>query len=433
MKKRINKYMILIAVIAVLSTALLASFVFSFIIKHQVFSDLRRDCEILNELSDIDMVKNYKFHDIRITLVDENGIVQYDSSADAEKMADHSERPEIAEAISKGEGSSVRQSETLGRNTYYYAVKTDNGGIIRVSADYVNALSLFGNLLPLSAGLIELMAVLCFFITMILTKKIIKPIEKIADNIDLKDSPEYEELVPVVNMLREQHENILNSAKVRQEFSANVSHELKTPLTIISGYAELIENGMADENSMMRFAGEIHHHSDRLLTLINDIIKLSEMDSDSTEVIYEDIKLTDIVKESMRMLLESAEQHSVTINTDCDEKAVVKGSQSMLEELVTNLANNAISYNRPGGNVWISVKNIDGHVVLTVKDNGIGIPEKHKERVFERFYRVDKSRSKRSGGTGLGLAIVKHIAASLNARITLESEEGKGTEIKVVF
>ncbi|MDD5945379.1 MAG: ATP-binding protein, partial [Clostridia bacterium] len=415
MKKRINKYMILIAVIAVLSTALLASFVFSFIIKHQVFSDLRRDCEILNELSDIDMVKNYKFHDIRITLVDENGIVQYDSSADAEKMADHSERPEIAEAISKGEGSSVRQSETLGRNTYYYAVKTDNGGIIRVSADYVNALSLFGNLLPLSAGLIAIMAVLCFVITRILTKKIIKPIEKIADNIDLKDSPEYEELVPVVNMLREQHENILNSAKVRQEFSANVSHELKTPLTIISGYAELIENGMADENSMMRFAGEIHHHSDRLLTLINDIIKLSEMDSDSTEVIYEDINLTDIVKESMRMLLESAEQHSVTINTDCDEKAVVKGSQSMLEELVTNLANNAISYNRPGGNVWISVRNIDGHVVLTVKDNGIGIPEKHKERVFERFYRVDKSRSKRSGGTGLGLAIVKHIAASLNA------------------
>ena len=433
MKKRINKYMILIAVIAVLSTALLASFVFSFIIKHQVFSDLRRDCEILNELSDIDMIKNYEFHDIRITLVDENGIVQYDSSADAEKMADHSERPEIAESLSKGEGSSVRQSETLGRNTYYYAVKTDNGGIIRVSADYVNALSLFGNLLPLSAGLIAIMAVLCFVITRILTKKIIKPIEKIADNIDLKDSPEYEELVPVVNMLREQHENILNSAKVRQEFSANVSHELKTPLTIISGYAELIENGMADENSMMRFAGEIHHHSDRLLTLINDIIKLSEMDSDSTEVIYEDINLTDIVKESMRMLLESAEQHSVTINTDCDEKAVVKGSQSMLEELVTNLANNAISYNRPGGNVWISVKNIDGHVVLTVKDNGIGIPEKHKERVFERFYRVDKSRSKRSGGTGLGLAIVKHIAASLNARITLESEEGKGTEIKVIF
>ena len=235
-------------------------------------------------------------------------------------------------------------------------------------------------------------------------------------------------------MLKEQHENILNNARVRQEFSANVSHELKTPLTIISGYAELIENKMVDEESVIRFAGEIHHHSDRLLSLINDIIKLSELDSESVEVVYDDVDLTETVNDCMGILRENALQHSVTIETDCGRDVIVKGSRSMLEELVTNLINNAISYNKPGGNVWVSVKkNDDERAELTVRDNGIGIPEEHQERIFERFYRVDKSRSKRSGGTGLGLAIVKHIAASHNATITLESEVGKGTTVKVIF
>lgn len=239
-----------------------------------------------------------------------------------------------------------------------------------------------------------------------------------ADDISFKEQPEYEELIPVVNMLKEQHENILNNARVRQEFSANVSHELKTPLTIISGYAELIENKMVDEESVIRFAGEIHHHSDRLLSLINDIIKLSELDSESVEVVYDDVDLTETVNDCMGILRENALQHSVTIETDCDRDVIVKGSRSMLEELVTNLINNAISYNKPGGNVWVSVKkNDDERAELTVRDNGIGIPEEHQERIFERFYRVDKSRSKRSGGTGLGLAIVKHIAASHNATI----------------
>ena len=267
-----------------------------------------------------------------------------------------------------------------------------------------------------------------------LTDRIIKPIERMADDISFKDQPEYEELIPVVNMLKEQHENILNNARVRQEFSANVSHELKTPLTIISGYAELIENKMVDEESTVRFAGEIHHHSDRLLSLINDIIRLSELDSDSVEMVYEDVRLADVVNDCMDILKENAVRHDISIETDCDKTAIVTGSRSMLEELVTNLVNNAISYNKPGGNVWVSVRKCpEGGVELAVKDNGIGIPEKHQERVFERFYRVDKSRSKRSGGTGLGLAIVKHIAASHNAVITLESKVGKGTTVKVKF
>ncbi|MCD8036709.1 MAG: ATP-binding protein [Clostridiales bacterium] len=430
MRKKINNYMIAVAIIAVLSTALLVSYVLNGVIRAQAIDALRTDCIIL---SNVESIEHYDIEGLRVTLVSSNGMVIYDNTADISTMQDHADRPEIAEAFENGEGSAVRRSDTLDEDTYYYAMRLDNGSVLRVAADTENIFSIFGNILPAIIGIIIIMVALCIVITRVLTKKLIKPIEKIADDMSYKQPPEYEELVPVVNMLKEQHENILNSARVRQEFSANVSHELKTPLTVISGYAELIENRMVNEESVVRFAGEIHHHSDRLLTLINDIIKLSEMDSESVEVIYEDVNLSEVVEECMGILKESADQHNVSIETDCDTNAIVKGSRSMLEELVTNLANNAISYNKPGGNVWISVKNVNGRVVLSVKDNGIGIPEKHQDRVFERFYRVDKSRSKRSGGTGLGLAIVKHIAASHKAQITLESEEGKGTEIKVIF
>ncbi len=430
MRRKINIYMIAVAIIAVLSTALLVSYVLNGVIRRQVMEDLKNECEIISRSGDIEELT---IDDLRITLIDAEGKVQYDSNADIMIMQDHGNRPEIIEALEKGEGSAVRRSDTLDEDTYYYAMKLPDGRVIRTAVDSENIFSIFGSLLPVIVGIIIIMAALCVVITRILTKKIIKPIEKMADDISFKEPPEYDELIPVVNMLKEQHENILNNAKVRQEFSANVSHELKTPLTVISGYAELIENKMVDESSVTRFAGEIHHHSDRLLTLINDIIKLSEMDSDSVEVIYEDIDLSSVVMECLGILKESAEHHNVTLETDCDKNSIVKGSPSMLEELVTNLVNNAISYNKPGGNVWISVKNTDGRVVLDVKDNGIGIPEKHIDRVFERFYRVDKSRSKLSGGTGLGLAIVKHIAASHKAQITLESEEGRGTEIKVIF
>lgn len=430
MRKKINIYMIAVAIIAVLSTALLVSYVLNGVIRRQVMEDLRKECIILSESGNIE---NLRIEGLRVTLIDSDGNVSYDSTADIMNMKGHGDRPEIADAFEKGEGSDVRKSDTLDEDTYYYALRLSDGSVIRTAADSGNIFGIFGNLLPVIAGIIAIMAVLCVVITRVLTKKIIKPIEKMADDISFKQPPEYDELIPVVNMLKEQHENILNNARVRQEFSANVSHELKTPLTVISGYAELIENKMVDESSVTRFAAEIHHHSDRLLSLINDIIKLSELDSDSVEVIYEDIDLSRVVAECLGILRESAEQHNVTIETNCDDNAIVKGSLSMLEELVTNLVNNAVSYNKPGGNVWVSVKNTDGRVVLSVRDNGIGIPDRHKDRVFERFYRVDKSRSKRSGGTGLGLAIVKHIAASHKAKITLESEEGKGTEIKVIF
>lgn len=430
MKKKINLYMFVVAVVAILSTFVLLTLTFQKITAKRFRENLETSCMILKETWSAEKSDSYNFGDLRLTVISSEGSIIYDS--EDETPSDIEKCDEIISAKEKGEGFAVRKSENAKENIYFYASKISNGNIFRVSQQSGNVLVFFGNFLPLIVFILILMAAVCFIITKYLTADILKPIEKMADNMNFSKGPEYKELVPVMNMLKEQHENILNSARVRQEFSANVSHELKTPLTVICGYAELIENKMVSENDTVRFAKEIHHNSDRLLTLINDVIRLSELDSESSEVIYERIDLADVVTEILPFIQSNAKQHNINVDVSC-EHCIINGNKSMIEEIVMNLSNNAIIYNKPGGNVWIRVYSKDERSVISVKDNGIGIPKEHQKRVFERFYRVDKSRSKRSGGTGLGLAIVKHIASSHNASISLQSEPNEGTEIKITF
>ena len=246
--------------------------------------------------------------------------------------------------------------------------------------------------------------------------------------------PEYKELIPFVGALKEQREDILRSATMRQEFTANVSHELKTPLTAISGYAELIENGMVKGDDSVRFAGEIRKNSTRLLSLINDIINLSELD-DGVKLNLERMDLYEAAKNCVKNLEIAAAKNNVKLML-LGTSAYINADRAMMDEVLYNLCDNAIRYNNKdkGGNVIVDVSNtLDGKVKLTVKDDGIGIGKEHQERIFERFYRVDKSRSRESGGTGLGLAIVKHILTSHGAQLELESELGKGTCITVTF
>ena len=218
---------------------------------------------------------------------------------------------------------------------------------------------------------------------------------------------------------------------MRQEFTANVSHELKTPLTAISGYAELIASGMTSGDDTIRFAGEISKSSNRLLTLINDILRLSELDA-STEVPMEELDLYELAEKCVSMLQINAEKQNVTLMLT-GKSTRMMANREMMEELLYNLVSNAIRYNRPYGNVVVSVNREEEQVHLTVEDTGIGISQADQERVFERFYRVDKSRSKSTGGTGLGLAIVKHVVQCHGAKLNMQSQLGAGTRIDVIF
>ena len=219
---------------------------------------------------------------------------------------------------------------------------------------------------------------------------------------------------------------------MRQEFTANVSHELKTPLTAISGYVELIANGMAKGEDARRFASEIHVSSDRLLSLINDIIKLAELDEAEQEFDLEQVELYQLAQGCLDMMDIEAAKQGILLQIE-GEPCTILANRALIDELLYNLCSNAIRYNNQGGSVTVTTAHKNGGVILSVKDTGIGIPKEHQERVFERFYRVDKSRSKQSGGTGLGLAIVKHIVAQHHAEMNLESEPGRGTKVEIFF
>ena len=438
MKKKINIQFITVSSFAVLATAVAAMALFYNIFKNQVYDDIKGYTHIIQALGQgfwrADENKAQLREDgIRVTLVKKDGSVAYDSSAAQNVMPNHKDRPEIKEAMRHGEGATVRSSATSSLHTFYYATRLENGDILRVAKDSENISLILGNMVALIVILSLAILALCGSLSRYLTKRLLSPIEKLASNPDgTSQSHIYHEITPFIQKIKEQHVNILDHARMRQEFTANVSHELKTPLTAISGYAELIESGMAGQEDTKHFASEIHKSSNRLLTLINDILKLSELDDKEQEFQFEQMDLYQAARSCLDMMDVQAAKQEVELclrGVPC----VVFANRNLMDELLYNLCSNGIRYNNQGGRVVVEVSPFHGRVLLSVKDTGIGIPKEHQERVFERFYRVDKGRSKQTGGTGLGLAIVKHIVAQHNAEILLESEPGKGTEVKILF
>lgn len=438
LKRKINIYFLLIALVSIVAVAVISTFVFYELFKTEVIKDLKSCTRVLKDTGVFDIPDNidnvsFEDDDIRITMIAPQGNVIYDNRADATDMANHENRPEVEEAFDKGEGEAVRKSETLNKNTFYYAFLLDNGYVLRTSRESDSIWSVFATGLPVLLAILLILIIVTVFITEYLTGSIVKPIELMAKDISRVDSNEcYKEMRPFIDTIKKQHEDILQNARMRQEFTANVSHELKTPLTAISGYSELIENGMAAENDTRRFAHEIHRNSDRLLTLINDTIRLSELDVAENNVKKEMVDLYLVAQTAVDMQQVNAEKHNITL-TLTGGPAFICANRSEMEELVYNLTDNAIRYNNENGSVICYVGKRGNDVMLVVRDTGIGIPREHQERIFERFYRVDKSRSKLTGGTGLGLAIVKHIIAHNDAEMELDSEPGVGTEIKVIF
>ena len=437
MKKYINRRFMIISTAAIFMTAVFCTFACYRVFTGEVIDNLRISSRLLSEKKDITeeaVLKRYADElyddDFRMTLINKEGDVVFDNVAKVEGLENHKNRAEIVEAMEKGEGYSVRRSETINRTNYYYAVRLNDGSILRTARTSHSIINIFWHALPMITVTVLVVLIICYFSSRFLTKSLLEPVETLARNMDHPEQIHtYEELEPIISHIKRQHVDIRNYANIRQEFTANVSHELKTPLAAISGYSELIESGMTGSEDTKTFAREIHKSANRLLALINDILRLSEFDvSEPQDVVMEDVDLYDIALACGDMLEMKAKEHDVRLEIQ-GEKAMVRANKDMAEEIIYNLCDNAIRYNHPGGYVRVEVKGNR----LIVSDNGIGIPKEYHSRIFERFFRVDKSRSKKTGGTGLGLAIVKHIAALLGAKITMDSIPGHGTNIKVTF
>lgn len=441
MKKKINISIASIAIIAVVITLIGITIVYYNLYQQQVKSGLIVNAKLLKDTKYFEVVNIDKdvidlstdLKELRVSWIDKEGKVLYDNDTSSELLSNHIDRPEIIEAFAKGEGEAVRKSDTMNKDTFYYAVLLDNGTVLRVSTSARSLWSIFLSAVPIIVPIVLLIIAICVLISHLLTKKLLAPVEMMAKDLENADyDVPYKELEPLAKTLRAQHTDIIAAAKVRQDFTANVSHELKTPLTAISGYAQLLEGDMVEQDKMKYFYSEIRKNADRLLVLINDIIRLSELDRKSYTPSFEVIDLYDVANECMEVLRINAKQRDVNISIE-GESVEIYANRDMIKELIENLSQNAIRYNNPGGNVLITITTKEGKANLIVEDNGIGIPDADISRVFERFYRVDKSRSKATGGTGLGLAIVKHIIEIHDAQISLESKLGEGTIVKVVF
>lgn len=495
------------------------------------------------ELSGTDYLNRLSAKDYRITLIEADGRVVFDSSASTATMENHLERAEIKEALSSGFGQSTRYSSTLMERQLYCAKKLSTGEVIRVSCSQYTWWTLFVGMLEPIIILLFVAIFLSLFLAFRLSKKIVEPLNKLDP--DNPENPVYEELSPLVERLKSQKEELafkeaelkkrkdefnaatkrmneglvllnekgrilsindtasrllsvsrysvgkdillLNSSiemqeligrakeghhtemtvpldgadfevtaspvlsdkkvtaiallivditekekseQMRREFTANVSHELKTPLQTISGCAELMENGIAKPQDIKAFSHRIHSEAKRMITLVDDIIDLSRLDDGTADTAKEPVKLLEVAKTTADILKDSAEKQNITLSVEGDDVKAISVSR-LICEIIYNLCDNAIKYNREGGSVKVLIKDRGDFADISVSDTGIGIPADQKDRVFERFFRVDKSHSKEVGGTGLGLSIVKHAVKNLGGEVSLESELGKGTTVTV--
>ena len=546
MTKKIFKSILIVA-----GTVLLASLVIIMGCLYEYFSNIQKDklADELDiaasavELYGTDYLKNIDSDRYRITWIQADGKVIYDTKTGAEGMENHADRQEVKQALAEGEGSSSRYSDTLMEKTSYYAKLLDDGSVLRVSTTYATAgLLALGMLQPILVVLIAAL-VLSGILARRLSKRIVEPMNSIDLDRPLENDT-YEELSPLLNRINQQHreiemqmrylkqktdeftqitesmkeglilldhkgnvlsineaaQNILetddsctgqnflniersrsinsaiekafeeghseehaeyagreyqidisriesggetvgavllafditeqqNAQRNRREFTANVSHELKTPLQGIIGSAELIENGMVKPEDMPRFIGHIRKEASRLVTLIEDIIRLSQLD-EGRQMPSEQVDLFELADEVKSVLEGACEAKHINMQL-MGEHVCIDGVKRLLYEIIYNLCDNAVKYNNEGGIADIDISSDENNAYITVRDSGIGIPQDQQERVFERFYRVDKSHSKESGGTGLGLSIVKHAVSYHNGTISMKSEPGNGTEIRV--
>jgi len=444
MSSKIFRAILLVSIVVLLSSLVLFMGVlyryFSTMQKHQ----LRIEMELAEQgvaISGLDYLNKLDAEDYRITWIASDGTVLFDNRANVENMQNHMERKEVKQAFEEGFGEDTRHSNTLADQQFYAATLMEDGSVLRMSITQLSVWALLVGFIHPICLVIVIALALSLLLAFRLTRKIVRPINEIDINKPEeyygKDS--YKEVEPLLRhissqnlQLRRDHEQIQKMSLMRQEFTANVSHELKTPLHAISGYAELIEKDLVKEEDVKPFAGRIREESTRMGILVEDIIELTKLDSGETEQTWEECDLFRIAENAIDSLEAVASEHGISLRIEGTEAPLVAVPQ-LLYSIVYNLCDNAIKYNHNGGDVLVSVKQGENHAMLSVKDTGIGIPEDSLDRVFERFYRVDKSRSKEVGGTGLGLSITKHAVLIHHGRIMVRSKVGEGSEFIVTL
>ena len=436
MRARIQKTMVLI-----LGLALLLSYgFFSFIVYYQnlslLKSEVKQEARYIRTAVDIvgsdylERLDNVEVN-TRVTRIGADGTVLYDSGGDERLLENHKGREEVKQALASGEGEITRMSDTRDREMYYYATMLDDGTVLRVSKNMESLAGTAFRMLPVMFLIAAVMILLTVILASWQTRRLIKPINELDIEHPL-DNMVYEELTPLLTAMDQSNREKEEVSNMRKEFSANVSHELKTPLTSISGYAEIMKNGLVRPQDIPNFSERIYKEARRLITLVEDIIKLSKLDEESVELEKEDVELYGLCREIVSRLSPQANARRVQVSVQ-GEQVVYRGIRQILDEMIYNICENAIKYNNEGGRVvvWCG-KTLNG-AKISVTDNGIGIPEEHLERIFERFYRVDTSHSKERGGTGLGLSIVKHGAILHGANVQVESKVGEGPRIDILF
>ena len=445
MRSKIFRSIWLVLVSALLvSYGLIVGLLYSHFTNEQL-DQLRNETRLASQavmLGGLDFLDGLGNTDYRITWITADGTILYDNEADTMIMENHLEREEIRDALRTGYGESRRYSSTLFERQLYTAQRLPDGTVLRLSITQTTIWNIFLRfLLPL--GLILLFEVfMSLLLASRLSKRIVGPLNELNLDSPLENSGQeaYAEIMPLLKRLDDQHkqlakdrEELEKASLIRQEFTANASHELKTPLHVISGYAELLESGMVpSEESRRLFAGKIRTESQRMSKLVEDIIDLSQLDGGGVGMTREHTDLYRIAVNAVESLEPTAADAGVTLRVS-GESAVIYGVPQVLYSIIYNLCINAIHYSDRGGSALVTVRDFPGYAELSVSDNGIGIPAQDLDRIFERFYRVDKSHSKEVGGTGLGLSIVKHAAKVHDAEISVRSELGKGSIFTVKF
>ena len=549
MKSRIFRATVSVGLLMVLSTIIIIMGVLYAYFDKQFVNELSQEAVFVKsgvEKNGVEYLNSLGNTKNRITWIASDGTVIYDSIADEAAMDNHLDREEVKEALESSVGESIRYSSTISEKTVNYAVRLNDGSVLRISREQYTVWTILAGMFQPILVVIVAAFIISAFITYAVSKIIVKPLNEI-DLEHPEEAVSYDEIAPLLRKLSLQNKQIAknmeelrrqresfntitenmsegfliidNLTKIlshnssalkllgisgdvenksvlglnrsesfckaidmalngnhnvqkmdvdgkyyqifanpvfqdkavvgavitildvtekekreefRREFTANVSHELKTPLTTISGTAEIIKSGLVKPEDIPHFASNIYNEAQRLITLVGDILKLSKMDENNITSEKKPVDMKDVIKRVLDTIRPMAVKKSISIELQ-SEDCYVNGISPILEEIVFNILDNAVKYNKDNGSIKIVLENKDGHVELSVSDTGIGIPYEEQDRVFERFYRVDKSHSKDIGGTGLGLSIVKHGAAIHNATVTLKSAPLEGTTISVLF